>query len=258
MKSVKKKNTQHTFILTNINITETDIKYSIYEPASTQSQNIFKVDNNTETTQFVTTIQELQNISHIQSNIDDTNIITMIDSIKKSQIERTFCFWCRNAFDGRPIGCPIRYVSSKIHKKCISDISKESYVINQSITEKSCMSYTPKDNELISHGYYETDGVFCTFNCCLAWIEDNYHDPLYKNSSSLLLKLYTDIFKPTKIVKIFPAPSWRLLVDYGGTLSIENFRKSFNEYYYQQQTTQVKSVVQTRPIGYIFKKEYIF
>jgi hypothetical protein len=60
---------------------------------------------------------------------------------------------------------------------------------------------------------------------------ENTQNPLYKNSESLLLKIYCDIFE-TNISEIIPAPHWRLLQDFGGYLSIDEFRNNFNKIEY--------------------------
>ena len=53
----------------------------------------------------------------------------------------------------------------------------------------------------MSNNYYETDGCFCSFNCCLAFINDNVHNAMYSSSKHLLMKMYYDIFnKVEKIV----------------------------------------------------------
>ena len=43
--------------------------------------------------------------------------------------------------------------------------------------------------------YYETDGIFCSFNCCQSYINDNKHIRLYDNSHMLLLKMYNDLME---------------------------------------------------------------
>ena len=75
------------------------------------------------------------------------------------------------------------------------------------------------------------DGIFCSFNCVLAFINDNKHDSLYRESITLLNYFYKTIFGT--LPKIFlPAPHWRLLKEYGGHLDIAEFRKSFNHVEY--------------------------
>ena len=86
-----------------------------------------------------------------------------------------------------------------------------------------------KDNQ-----YYETDGVFCSFNCCLAFVLDNKHNRLYDNSERLLIKIHNKLMNSVNSI-INPSPHWKLLKEYGGHLDIDKFRNNFNkiEYIYQ-------------------------
>ena len=49
----------------------------------------------------------------------------------------------------------------------------------------------------------------------------------------LLLKMYNDIYQHTTIPYIEEAPHWRKLKEYGGDLSIDEFRDSFNKIEYK-------------------------
>lgn len=245
MKQIKRKNTSHTFILRNINIAELDQKYGIQSAANSL---IYSDGSNQ-----VTKIEELQTaIDIIPENM------TMVNSIQKQSIQASYCFWCRHAFSGHPIGCPITYRNSKMSKQCVSDITKETYIISQSITSLQKHNHKLNSNETFMSDYYETDGVFCSFNCCLSFINDNIHNPTYKFSKSLLMKMYADIFNPKQPFKIFPAPDWKLLKEYGGCLDIESFRKSINEYRYEIEPSRITSLPRVKPIGYIYDKHYIF
>ena len=51
-------------------------------------------------------------------------------------------------------------------------------------------------------------------------------------SEMLLLKMYNNIY-PTSIHSIDEAPHWRTLNTYGGNLSIEEFRATFNKIEYK-------------------------
>ena len=70
---------------------------------------------------------------------------------------------------------------------------------------------------LTAKNYYETDGIFCSFNCCMSYIEDNTHNALYDQSKHLLHQLFFRYFK--KVVPIKPAPDWRLLKEIMGERS---------------------------------------
>lgn len=154
------------------------------------------------------------------------------------------CFWdrCNIPNHVQSIGCPIRYIPSRAIKVYDSFISKEKYSITEPITEIKKMKIEKnetkydesfKNNELKTEslGYYETDGIFCSFNCCLAFLnaKGNNKNSLYRNSKNLLLQIYNDISSSNDFNEIIPAGHWRTLIDFGGFLSIEDFRSSFNK-----------------------------
>jgi hypothetical protein len=132
------------------------------------------------------------------------------------------CFWCKNPFNNMPLGCPISHKPSKISKKYVSVITQNEYEICEPV-----MSLPINDNS-----YYLTDGVFCSFNCCIAYMNDNKKDPLYNNSSMLLSKMYNEMFGHPS-VDIPPAPHWRTISQYGGYMNITEFRESFDKVEYQ-------------------------
>jgi hypothetical protein len=55
--------------------------------------------------------------------------------------------------------------------------------------------------------------------------------------------------------KIMPAPSWRLLVEYGGNLSINNFRNRFNKCNYENFGTVCSKI---KSIQYVFEEKITF
>ena len=72
---------------------------------------------------------------------------------------------------------------------------------------------------------FEAEGIFCSFNCIISYLSEHV-DYRYKESFTLLGMLYRRIFGVVKkMTDITPAPSWKLLKDYGGFMSIDEFRK---------------------------------
>ena len=171
------------------------------------------------------------------------------------------CYWCRHSFNTIPLGCPIEYVPNKIIKRYFSEITKDYYTIKENISRDAIeefvkLSENNDDKEsikVIENDYYLTDGVFCSFNCCLSWIRDNSHNPLFATSSNLLHQIYFETFET--IAKIQVAPHWRLLKDYGGKMSIDEFRNSYKNSIYKE-SSNIKSIVKTKTIGIVFE-EYI-
>lgn len=143
--------------------------------------------------------------------------VSMIEHNKGTELSNTYsCFWCRNRFDNLPIGCPIKHIPDNIEYSYDSIINSKTYKIN----------------EATGSSRYITDGAFCSFNCCMTYIEDNRTNVLYRHSKQLLLKMYNDMFN-TKTTSISAAPHWRILKEYGGNLEIDDFRASFDRMEYK-------------------------
>lgn len=172
------------------------------------------------------------------------NVLQKVDGIK--------CFWCRNPFDSIPIGCPIKYVAHQKNKVIKLPNTGEFYNICESIPSM----IATKD---CSEHYFETDGIFCSFNCCYAYISDNSHKNLYSMSKFLLMTMlylangkYEEYDISNNILK--PAPSWKLLKEYGGPLTIEEFRQSFtNTNYYDEQI--VHNVPKLKSCAFTYKEK---
>ncbi len=99
------------------------------------------------------------------------------------------CFWCCHQFDGRPCVIPIR-------------------------EEK---------------GVYEVYGNFCCPECSLAYILDERDDSHVKwEKISLLHRIYGASVAPNG-GRIYPAPARNTLEMFGGTLNIENYRKTIRD-----------------------------
>ncbi len=161
------------------------------------------------------------------------------------------CFWdkCEIPSDCVPIACPIKYIPNTLTKKFHSEITKSEYVL----TEPVIKNITVKDKTLTvkENDYYETDGIFCSFNCCLAYINDNSHNPMYKQSKVLLMNIYRNVCSRRKIksCSLLEAPHWRTLTDFGGKLTISEFRNSFDKIEYKYHGKYIKSF----PIGHLFE-----
>lgn len=159
---------------------------------------------------------------------------TMINFLTKNEFPIKTdikCFWCKNNFETNPIGCPIKFINSLIEKQYTSNITKDEYYMKENVTvsklDKISKSNSSIKIEPSKKSYFLVDGIFCSFNCILAFINDNYSNILYKDSLNLLKCLYNSLYNDTW-KKITPAPDWRLLKDFGGNLKIEEFRSFFN------------------------------
>jgi hypothetical protein len=222
--------------------------------------------------------QNTTKISDLSVNRNTPEIISFIDEAKKSHkcsismvdfnTKKEFeyssiydCFWCRNLIPATvlAIGCPIKYVPTQAVKTYYSEISKDKYIIKANITKKRRETIEREGDtrlNVLDKNYYQTDGIFCSFNCCMAYIEDNKHNSMYTMSEMLLLKMYHDIY-PTRVVSIDEAPHWRKLKQYGGDLTIEQFRDSFNKIEYKQHG-YVSHVPKFKSTGMLFEEKLKF
>lgn len=234
------------FSLIGINIESIDKKYCIDSVISNSEKNDSDYLNNPNN--FPKNITKIDDLEISKKKPDS---ISFLDEIKKnrkctismidfssnrdiSEINIKYkCFWHKDFIPPNisPIGCPIKFISNKATKIYYSEISRELYSITENVTEKVSQILNLDDRITIDKkSYYLTDGIFCSFNCCLAFIEspEIRTNPLYRHSSTLLHKLYFDIHDKN-FTDIIPAPHWRLLQEFGGNLSIDKFTECFNK-----------------------------
>ena len=286
----KRKSSKYVFILKNVNTEIVDQKYGItlvsnisHSQLQSQPLNTTKLTELSENT--VDKSMELVSFLDETKRIYQCNV-SMIDINNHNEIKssRYNCFWCRHKFSSYPIGCPIDYVSSKTRKVYHSEVSKDTYTIKENITKKKSeliqenfktseasknipfIFSVVKDNkncsfEIKKEEVYISDGIYCSFNCCKAFINDNKHNQLYEFSDMLLVKLFNDIMTQEKNlnlnkINIIPAPSWRLLEEYGGHLSINEFRENFNKITYDYHGIIKKDLF--KPISHIYEEKINF
>lgn len=217
------------------------------------------------------------------SRIRDSIKLTFMDECKKehqcvtthlspkneSLAEQTIlhCFWCRHPFPHRPVSVPLSYVPNRIHKQYQSEITNDTYILRenidsenknvQSILQPSLQALTNsvlKKTKIVvqPRDYYISDGTFCSFNCALAFIRDQKSNPIYCDSETLLTKIYHDTFG-MDAVRLQSSPSWRLLRNYGGHLTIEDFRRNLFKIDYKAIGNLVLPTF--RPIGFLFERQ---
>jgi len=144
----------------------------------------------------------------------------MIDVVSNGALPTTTiksCWWCRHTFTTRPIGCPIRYHPHKSHG-----------VERQRVEEK----FKNADIPLTDTDFFETEGYFCSFPCCKAYIIDKGFNAKYKESISSLSLLFKILYG--KLIDIPVAPSWKILKEYGGHLTIQEYRSTFGRLEYEE------------------------
>jgi len=144
-------------------------------------------------------------------------IMTMKSLLGKPLPKQTsiHCHWCKHKFESCPIGCPIKFMNKP---------SK----------------------------HFITDGIFCSFNCCLAFINDNNHNPLYDFSKNYLKLFHNKLYNIESFVK--PAPDWRHLNTFGGDLTIKDFRNTFNTIIYKNIDNYITSLPTQLPISWLYNE----
>lgn len=137
-----------------------------------------------------------------------------------------------------------------ILKKEIDKLKKENTILNQKLKSKKSLSkkmvnyyvtnYTEDTKcfwckhkfctpaiglpENYNNNKFELIGHFCSFNCAKAYNLDLCDNNIWKRNS-LLDFLYLQTYNED--IEIIPAPHWKVLKDFGGKLSIEQFRDDF-------------------------------
>lgn len=262
LKNSKKK---YILTLTNIDTDKVDQKFGI-----SLISNINMISTIPKNTTKLSQLNVTQNTPEIISFIDEAKkqhkcSVSMIDFNTHKELsfdgydEKYHCFWCRNKIPSHviPIGCPIRFVPSQAVKTYYSEISKSVYTIKENITSYKKNKLKQNKNIVIDEKEkYITDGIFCSFNCCMSYITDNKNNSFYSMSEMLLLKMYNDI-NPDKVPRIQEAAHWRILKQYGGHLTIEQFRKSFSKIEYKVHGT-VNIEKKFKSLGVLFEEKLKF
>ncbi|CCV02386.1 hypothetical protein IIV31_014R [Armadillidium vulgare iridescent virus] len=143
------------------------------------------------------------------------------------------CFWDRHPIKGRVIQCPIRFKPKQIVKTYKHNVSNEDYTIKENVVSSSELKSSVFQ---IIPANLEVADAFCSFSCCLSWIQSlKGFDPTYDQSEMILMKLWREENKKNHFDVLKPAPSWRTLIEYGGTMTIDTFRNecSRTEFIYQ-------------------------
>jgi hypothetical protein len=230
------------FFLKGFNSEDVDKKYGLYIIS-----NIEKEIPDTKNKTDIFDVLEKHEENSISFLINDDRLSTMKNWLNIEQKTNCLCFWCKHSFKTFPIGCPIKYINNRIEKYYISQITKDKYYMKENITKNKLekILQIKQDNITVTSvesDYYLTDGIFCSFNCILAFINDQSFDNFYSESKMLLHTMYKTIVGK-EIKKITPAPHWRLLKVFGGTFSIEEFRDCFNLVEFENYNSRVISQI---------------
>ena len=117
------------------------------------------------------------------------------------------CWWCRHSIpeDWHPLGLPLKFIKDKEK------------------TEFHC------------------EGIFCSFNCMMAHLHScDLESIKYRNCGQFITAMYRQAFgRACWTEKLIPAPSWSHLREYGGKLTIEEFRNTFNKLQIVERLTMI-------------------
>ena len=252
------KRTKFIITLAVSNADELDLKYDLHPPLPTpcsqfehtafENPSPIAIVNKTTSIADLTpagpvTMSFLGATKHVHKcNISqiDFNTNKVIDECRSYN-----CYWCRHPIETRPIGCPLSHQPGKSKKEYVSVINQTKYRIEENTHS------IPED------AAYTTDGVFCSFNCCVSYIHDKKGDDRYEHSHMLLLKMHRDM-SGFGVSVIPPAPDWRSLSLYGGWLDIEGFRKSFDNTEFEERGLMLDIPVNMMSVSNIYERRLKF
>lgn len=136
------------------------------------------------------------------------------------------CWWCRHTFATKVLGCPVKYNPCKLNSASHPLLHSVERARVEQKFRKSKLPTTSLD-------FFETEGVFCSFPCIKAYILSQNLNSRYKESNTLLSLLYLKL-TGNSISHIPPAPSWKILIEYGGHLTIKEYRATFGKLEYTE------------------------
>jgi hypothetical protein len=219
------------FKLKHVDIHEIDLKYKF-----TCTRNLNKTLIPIHATKIGDLDVATERIDSVQFSDElQTSFNGRLSTIQLNPSSVLHCFWCRHPIFSKSIGCPLSLRPNTVTKQYTSHINGNDYCIREQLRDEATQQL------------YETDGSFCSFECCYAFIQDHKGDPLYSQSETLLRKIY---YQQVQSMDLQCAPHWRLLSEYGGTMSIEEFRASV------QTITYSFEQVLWNPIYLLFRETY--
>jgi hypothetical protein len=115
------------------------------------------------------------------------------------------CWWCRGSYNSQPVGCPFKVSRNKdIH----------------------------------------TIGMFCSFECALAFANDSHSHRIKLFAGSYTLYMRKLISGTKYTVPLLPAPHWTSLKEFGGPYTREQFHEN------AQRVVAVPQYLPLFPLGY--------
>jgi hypothetical protein len=169
-------------------------------------------------------------------------IVTMKDAIKQTVLPQELpapvkCWWCHDSFTTRPLGCPIKLVST-------GKDSKETYYSHLSKKDVT-VSHSGKGENNETTEYYLTKGYLCCWECLMGFGESVRMKPEFHECIQLIYHMFKAAGGEGKIM---PAPHYTMKQEYGGPLTAQEY-KGHHEVYQATGNSYVRMV----PIGELFE-----
>ena len=172
---------------------------------------------------------EIPIIAHIPINLDDLNSEDLETSINESTVEET----CNNLFikSEDNYNKEIKKLEEKLESLKTQKNNKEP-IVSKSKYDKNTKCWWCKHSfetpaVFLPENYFKDKfigfGHFCSYNCATSYNLDMNDEKIWKRNSLINL-LYEKTYNKT--IKIKPAPSWKILKDFGGNVDIKKYRKS--------------------------------
>ena len=171
-------------------------------------------------------------------------LLTMVDYVSKKTLgvaTEDQCWWDRHPFETTPIGAPLKYHPKRIKTSNQVHLEKNS---DGELTDYETTIVETYDD------YFETDGIFCSFPCCRAYIRrESKTDRLYVKSDNLLHYMYKKVhgLPMSERVEIPVAGPWTILNGCGGNVPIGTYRHNCCKYIYEM-TPNIKRPLMI-PVG---------
>ncbi len=148
------------------------------------------------------------------------------------------------------------------HDKIKTYVTMTDYVLNQKLplqTNIPCNCCHRSFNTCpigipvkVKNGIFYTDGIYCSFNCMIAIVED-YKDPLHAESIPLINLMYKEIFGEFPKQRIIKSAGWRSRKLYGGWLTDEEFEQTLQTIEFKDIHQLKKLTTLMKPLGRIYE-----
>jgi len=252
--SKKRSKCKYMFVISKIDILKVNQKFGLNIACNIPSISSHPPQNTTNVNELSDAClppREPTKISYFDQS-KRLNSCTLTNPEKSS-----WCWWCRHSFSGIPYSCPLGYNPLVLKKSYRSAISKSHHTLKELRGHNYVPSQISTGMDIeCSKPSFTTDGWFCSINCMIAFVNENKTNPTYYNSKDLIAKMFT-AFEPESVTLPPAAPHWRLLMRFGGHLTINEFRENMTKVSYCDKGTTRTNVLYN-PISRCYEEKLKF